>query len=353
MSIFFPPRVEVDLSEPPPPPPLRRRRGLRRILAVIAALLVVVVAGTAIYAGVVSSAFENTVQRESLLPDDVPAADTAADGEDSESRPQRPEKRVTGARNYVLMGSDTRDPQAEQGRSDSLMVLHLSEDRRSAYLISFPRDMYVPIPGYGRNKINAAYSFGGPKLTVQTLEQLLDTRIDHVAMIDFEGFIALTEELGGVTVHNRHATKSRGYTFKRGEITISGDEALAFVRERYDLPNGDLDRAERQRSVVKAILRKGLSPEVMANPTRFTEFVGELGRHLTVDDELSDTEIRKTAVSLRLSPNELVLLQAPIAGFGSVNGASIDIVDQPAMADLSEALASDTLDDYLDKHGER
>ena len=119
--------------------------------------------------------------------------------------------------------------------------------------------------------------------------------MDHVALIDFDGFINLTEELGGVTVDNEHASKSRGYTFPEGRITVEGDEALAFVRERYALPNGDLDRAERQRLVVKAILQKGLSRETIADPAEFTRFVAGVSKHLTIDDELSDSEIRRTA----------------------------------------------------------
>ena len=217
---------------------------------------------------------------------------------------------------------------AGAGRSDSLMVMHLAADRKDAYLISFPRDMYVDIPGYGKNKINAAYSFGGPQLAVATLEDLLHSRMDHVAIIDFDGFIRLTEDLGGVTVMNEHASKSRGYTFPAGKITIKGDEALAFVRERYELPNGDLDRAERQRLVVKAILEKGLSPETISNPAKFTGFVSGVAKHLIVDEGLTDKEIRRTAVSLRLSANDLHLLQAPISGFGTINGASIDVVDR-------------------------
>jgi polyisoprenyl-teichoic acid--peptidoglycan teichoic acid transferase len=79
--------------------------------------------------------------------------------------------------------------------------------------ISFPRDMCVPIPGRGRNKINAAFAFGGPALTVRTLEDLLNTGMDHVALIDFEGFINLTEELGGVTVYNKYPSNSGGSKF--------------------------------------------------------------------------------------------------------------------------------------------
>ena len=83
------------------------------------------------------------------------------------------------------------------------MVVHLNKKRNQAYIVSFPRDMYVDIPGYGKNKINAAYAFGGVPLTVRTLERLTATRMDHVVLVDFEGFIALTEDLDGVTVTNK------------------------------------------------------------------------------------------------------------------------------------------------------
>ena len=120
---------------------------------------------------------------------------------------------------------------------------------------------------------------------VQTLESLLGTRMDHVVMVDFEGFIKLTESLGGVTVKNKNAFSSHGFDYPKGEITIAGEEALWFVRERKSLPNGDLDRAENQRMVIKAIVAKGLSPEIVANPTAFTGFISGVAEHVTVDSE--------------------------------------------------------------------
>jgi anionic cell wall polymer biosynthesis LytR-Cps2A-Psr (LCP) family protein len=177
--------------------------------------------------------------------------------------------------------------------------------------------------------------------------------MDHVALIDFDGFIELTEQLGGVTVHNEHASASRGYTFPQGDITLEGDQALAYVRERYDLPNGDLDRAERQRRVVKAILAKGMSPQTLADPAKFTGFVSGISQHLTIDDQLTDSEIRKTALSLRMTADDVHLLQAPISGFGTVNGMSIDVVDRAGMADLATALREDRMDDYLEQHPAR
>jgi LCP family protein required for cell wall assembly len=253
--------------------------------------------------------------------------------------------------NYLLLGSDSRNPDnSDAGRSDTIMIVHLNAKHDRAYIISFPRDMYVDIPGHGKNKINAAFSFGGAKLTVSTLETLLNVRIDHVALVDFQGFIDLTKALGGVTVTNKTAFTSHGFTYPKGQITISGQQALWFVRERHHLPGGDLDRAENQRNVIKAIVEKGLSSDTVSNPVRFTSFIAGVAKHVTVDQSLSNDEIRSTALSLRLSGKNVQLLQAPISGFGTANGQSIDIVDQAKLKQLADALRKDTVDSYLKKY---
>ena len=220
------------------------------------------------------------IKRENVLPSDNPTA----------PRPSA-DPEATGALNFVLLGSDCRDPaDSGAGRSDSIMVVHLNKAHDQAYIISFPRDMYVDIPGHGKNKINAAFAYGGTQLMVQTLEGLLGTRMDHVVMVDFEGFIKLTESLGGVTVKNKTAFSSHGFDYPKGEITIKGEEALWFVRERHTLPGGDLDRAENQRNVIKAIVAKGLSPEIIADPTAFTAFISDVAKHVTVDSSLTDDD---------------------------------------------------------------
>jgi LCP family protein required for cell wall assembly len=269
----------------------------------------------------------------------------------SSVRPPK-EAQETGTLNYVLLGSDSRDPGNEgNGRSDTMMLVHLNAKRTKAYIVSFPRDMYVNIPGYGKNKINAAFAFGGAPLAVRTLENLTEVRMDHVVLIDFEGFIRLTEDLHGVTVTNKTAFTSHGFDYPKGKITIAGEEALWFVRERHQLPGGDLDRAENQRNVIKAVVQKGLSAKVISDPATFTTFIGNVAKHLTVDNELSDGEIRRTALSLRLGAKDIELLQAPISGFGtSRDGQSIDVVDTAKLAELSTALKKDKLSEYLKKY---
>lgn len=332
----------------------RSRRSWRLPMAIVLSLVVMIVAGSAVYAGYVSTAISTNLDRGAAMPtaptpSDVPSpsADGGAAG-GAESAPPAADQPL----DFVLLGSDSRDPNdAGSGRSDTLILVHLNAAHDRAYLISFPRDMWVPIPGHGTAKINAAYAYGGTALSVQTLQELLDITIEHLAVMDFVGLIELTDQLGGVTITNDHAFTSHGYSYPKGEINVSGDEALWFVRERHALPRGDFDRAENQRKVVKAIIDKGLSPQVLANPAAFTGFVASLARSMTVDDGLTDSVIRRLAISSRLTPGGVILMQAPISGTGtSADGQSIDIVDQTKLAELSTALRNDTVDAYHAKY---
>lgn len=346
MSIFF---SDDPDSDEEPPPPQRRRVWPRRALAVLGVTLVVILAAGALYVGSVSRSFTSNVSRSQLLPPPAPTGD-GLPGSPSSPRSSDPSDKPKAAGdpiNYVLMGSDSQEAgDASAGRSDSLMILHLAGDRQSAHLISFPRDMYVDIPGHGKNKINAAFSFGGPPLAVQTLQQLVGINIDHAALIDFQGFIDLTTELGGVTVNNKYASRSGPYVYPKGPIHIEGEEALLYVRERKNLPNGDLDRAERQRAVTQAVIAKGLSRETLANPAKLNAFVTTMAKHLTVDEGLSNGEILRTAQSLRLSPADVSSLQAPISGFATIGGQSVDLVDEAGLKRLSDALKQDTMAEY-------
>ena len=267
--------------------------------------------------------------------------------------PERPaaDASVEGSFNYVLMGSDSRGD-GDRGRSDVLMLAHVPPTRDKVYIVSFPRDMWVQIPGRGQAKINAAYAYGGEALATRTLESLVGVRMDHAAKINFDGFMGLTTQLGGVTVNNKHASSVGEYSWPKGEVTIQGEEALTYVRQRYGLPNGDLDRAERQRAVVKAILMKMLTLDVLANPVKFNEVMGQLGQYFTVDEGLTNQVIFSTATSMRVnSGDDIVILQAPISGFGtSGDGQSIDIVNEPQLAEMAQAVRTGTMADYAAKY---
>jgi LCP family protein required for cell wall assembly len=346
--------ADDGLAAPVPPhgpdAPGTRRRGLRRALIAVAAVLVVALVGVGAYAWNINRQLTSNIHRGIELPVDPPAPGAPSA---PSSSPSAAQPRETGVLNYVLLGSDSRDDaDPADGRSDTIMIVHLNKKRTKAYITSFPRDMYVNIPGYGRNKINAAFELGGATLTVKTLQELTGAHMDHVVLVNFEGFVDLTTDLGGVKVQNKTAFSSHGYDYPQGKIKIEGKKALWFVRERHALPGGDLDRAENQRNVIKAVVAKGLSAGVISDPAKFSSFVGNLSKHLTVDNSLSNSEIRSTALSLRLDANDIELLQAPLAGFGTANGQSIDVVDQAKMAELGKALRDDDMDDYLRKYAQ-
>ncbi len=318
---------------------MKPRRTLRVVLIALAVVLVGALGAGAFYAVTIDRSVTSNINRADTLPGDDPGATT--------TEAPAPE---SGTLDYVLLGSDSRSADPGDGRSDSIMVVHLDKNRDKAYIVSFPRDMYVEIPGHGMNKINAAYSFGGAQLTVRTLQQLTGFKMDHVVIIDFQGFIDLTTDLGGVQVENKTAFTSHGFDYPKGTITVSGEQALWFVRERHALPGGDLDRAANQRNVIKAIVDKGLSADVIANPARFTTFLGNIAKNITVDQTLTDSDIRRTALSLRLSADDIVLLQAPLSGFATVGGQDVDVVDKAKMGELAKAMKNDTMDEYVKKY---
>lgn len=321
------------------------RRRWPRVLAVLIsvfALLAVSVGG--FYAWRLWQTVSSVERAPGMLPGDDPSRPDAGAAAD-------------GSLNYVLMGSDARSAD-EQGRSDVLMLAHVPPKRDKVFLISFPRDMWVEIPGRGKAKINAAYAWGGDALTVRTVESLVGVRVDHAAKINFDGFVGLTTQLGGVTVRNRVASSFRSpsgvddYTWPEGLITVQGREALAYVRQRKGLPHGDLDRAERQRVVVKAVLTKMMSSNVLANPLKFNAVMSELGQYFTVDETLTNEVLFSTATSMRVADgNDIVVLQAPISGFGrSPDGQSIDVVNEAQLAELATAVQQGTMADYAAKY---
>jgi LCP family protein required for cell wall assembly len=230
------------------------------------------------------------------------------------------------------------------GRSDVIILMHITGDRQKVYLVHFPRDMYVDVPGRGKDKINAAYAYGGPQLLVRTLRSLVDVPIDHVAIVGFEGFKAMTDAVGGVDVYAEEASTSLG-TVHIGMNHLDGEAALGFVQERYELSRGDISRGRRQQAFLKALILKVLSRQTLTNPVRFAQLVDAATRNVTVDNAFSVADIYSQALAMRnLRSEDIVFITAPISGLGtSPQGASIDIVDDVKMAELSAALRSDDM----------
>lgn len=171
----------------------------RRLWAWFSALLGGALVLALVLGGFYATQTWRSVDAITRTPDLLPTADPI-----DTARPE-PTATAPGSLNYVLMGSDSRG--GDRGRSDVLMLAHVTPERDRVYLISFTRDMWVDIPGRGFAKINAAYAYGGAPLAVRTVESLVGVRMDHAVVIDFTGFAGLTEALGGVTVDNAVADR--------------------------------------------------------------------------------------------------------------------------------------------------
>ena len=195
---------------------------------------------------------------------DVERIDGVFDGL-PDGRTDRPRARANAV-NILLMGTDRRSDVGTTGlgaaappwvpgaqRTDTLMLVHIDGSRRAATVVSFPRDAWVHVPGHGMAKINAAYSYGGPSLAVATVEALTDVRIDHLAVVDWEGFREMTDAVGGVTVtvpRDRPRLGPRHHLDGRS-APLDGQQALDYVGQRYGLPGGDLDRIRRQQDFLR------------------------------------------------------------------------------------------------------
>jgi LCP family protein required for cell wall assembly len=224
------------------------------------------------------------------------------------------------------------------------MIARFSADRQHAQVISIPRDSWVDIPGHGKNKINAAYAFGGPPLLIQTVEQLTGVRIDHYAAIGFSGLIDVTDELGGVDVYVAETTSWGDYTFTAGANHLDGDAARWYVGQRYDLPGGDFDRVKRQQNYLRSMFSKLFSNGVFTSPGELDSVLRTVTSAVAVDDGLSNTDLLSMAYSLRgLKPDTMDFFTAPVLGTGTEGAASVVYLDQTTGARMWGYLNTDSL----------
>jgi len=242
-----------------------------------------------------------------------------------------------GVVNILLIGNDSRQ-NGEDGRSDAMILLSVSSKTKTIYMTSLLRDMYVDIPGHDGNRLNAAYSFGGAELLMETIEQNLDIPVNRYMLVNFEAFANLVDAVGGVELeltteeleyvngylqeYNILTDRPQGTdnmdTTKPGLVHLNGPQALAYCRNRYI--GTDFGRTERQRKVLTAVIRKlpaamtnfqdlidGLMPNLTTNLTRnecyrLSLMAGKLLTYDIVSDSIpqpntySNATIRKMAV---------------------------------------------------------
>lgn len=262
-----------------------------------------------------------------------------------------------GAVNFLLIGTDSRKPTDLTGNADTIMVVHVPADRQQVYLISFTRDMYVPIPGLGEGKINSAFARGGTETLSATVSQLLGgAELDYAVQSNFAGFIALTRRLGGFEVDNQHASTvtvnstGRVVEFPEGRVRLENTDGLIYVRERKRLPLGDLDRTERQRAALIGMMAE--VKESLDDPAAYAELARVLYENVKVtgDFDVEDT-LALAPLLEELTRDDVVSLMAPVTGFGTRDGASVNLVDQAQMAALGEALRTDSMVGYVETYG--
>lgn len=243
---------------------------------------------------------------------------------------------------------------AVEQRSDSMMLVHIPEDRSQVYVMSMVRDMYVDIPGYGKNKLNAAVSLGGVPLLMRTVEGLFDTKIDHVAMVDFEGFKELSTALGGVTVENDipFTANDTDYFYPAGKIDLEGDRALRFVRERKSFTNGDYQRVANQRKFIAAAANKLLSSDTLTNPVKLYDIVDTVSPYLTFDEDFDAATLVGLGLQLKnIDTQNMAMFTMPTAGTSTTaDGQSIELASELAIAQIGEALRTDTMQKYLEEN---
>jgi LCP family protein required for cell wall assembly len=216
--------------------------------------------------------------------------------------------------NWLITGSDSRqgltraeERQLHTGRdigghrSDTILLLHIPSNGGRAVLISLPRDSYVQIPGYGNNKINAAYSFGGPALLVKTVENNTGLRIDHYMGIGFGGLVNVVNAVGGVNMCVAHRIHDRasGLNLKAGCQTLDGAQALGYVRDRHTFAQQDLQRVQDQRIFLRALLRKMTSPGTIINPFAAVPAAFGATGALQVDNGTHLSQLLQVALALR------------------------------------------------------
>jgi LCP family protein required for cell wall assembly len=273
----------------------------------------------------------------------------------------RPAKTVEGALNILMVGSDSRDPdtkddQANAWRADTLILMHIPADHKSAQLISIPRDLWVVIPKSNsadcsdgsRAKINASFAFGGLPRAVHTVECLTDVHIDHVMAIDFGGFKEVTDALGGVdlyvdqtitSIHKPHRV------FKKGMMHMNGDQALDWVRQRKQFARGDFARMQHQQEFLKALMDKAASTGTLTNPAKLNGFLQSVTKAVTVDQNFSLADM---AVEFRdIRGSDLTFITSPNKGSENISGQSVVVSDRDKALALFKAVVDDKMSDWM------
>ncbi|MEV3962084.1 LCP family protein [Nocardia sp. NPDC050193] len=310
-------------AAPPPRRPRRKRHIGRWFLAILLALLALLV-----YAVV-------------KLDGSLTRIDALADYEDRVGN--------TAGTNWLLVGSDSRAGLSEEQtsglatggevgdpRTDTIILVHVPPSGRTT-LVSLPRDSYVDIPGYGQDKLNASFAFGGAPLLTQTVEIATGLHIDHYAEIGFAGFAGVVDALGGIDICVPQAINDplAGIDLPAGCQELNGPQALGFVRSRATAL-ADVDRMNNQRLFLSALLEKATSPATLINPFALWPMASDTAGSLTVDKNDHIWDLARLAWALR---GDTLATTVPIGGFADTDSGNVLLWADPDASRFFEALA--------------
>ncbi len=260
---------------------------------------------------------------------------------------------------FLIVGSDTREGLDDLenfgnfggGRGDVVMLVRLDQSTGKARILSIPRDLYLDIPGSGKNRINAAYAFGGPSLMVETIQSSLGIPVNHYVEINFVGFMALIDELGGIEIDFPYAARdsSSGLDVEAGDQLLGGRQALAYARSRkyQEYQNGswvsveanDIGRTGRQQEVVRAVMAELKSPSSLAEAG---DIASAMSRHMIIDSSLANASVANLAWTFKgLLTGGIAGSTLPVKGT-TVGGSSVVVAVEPDASDMiREFLAGD------------
>ncbi|GAB3709488.1 LCP family protein [Amycolatopsis oliviviridis] len=299
-----------------------------------------------------------------------------------------PAKPLDGAIDILLVGQDSRtDAQGNplprevldmlhagvsdgERQTDTMILVHIPQNGKKAVAISFPRDSWVEITGgFGKHKLNSAYVYAyndtsktlqqqgnsdlkdvdakakdaGRKNLIATLEKFIGKpkMIDRYAEVNLSSFYEITKAIGGVEVCLNNAVKEKksGVDLPAGKSTVEGVQALAFVRQRYDLQNGDLDRIARQQAFLSGLANKVLSSDVLINPAKISDLIAAVKKSVVLS---AGWDLPEFAAQMRgLTSGNVEFHTIPTQGDATIGGAAVLRVDPAQVQAEVTRLTSD------------
>ncbi|TQS40850.1 LCP family protein [Cryptosporangium phraense] len=320
---------------------------------IVGVALLLVSVGTIGAAWAISARYDKNIKRADLL-GDIPTTVRT----DESGNTVVPDRSITGPLNFLVLGSDSRlavtgiEADTIGQRSDTIMLVHVTTDLKSAYVVSIPRDSYVHIPAGGgwqggNNKINAAFSFGGPALAAKTVYELTGLPLDGAVVVDFNSVRTMVNAVGGIRVCTTYTVRSihTGRVWPKGCNHMGGDSAQDFMRQRYNVPGSDFGRIHNQQLVLKSLLARAVSGGTLSNPLRFDAFLRAATGAITVDDDMN---VEGLALALRnLRPDDITFATLPYTSdsYWTPFGDAVKL-DDKAMASMFAAINEDALPEW-------